>query len=185
VVLPLRVGMGVLQYARPDWPDEVEVAATEICPWRRRLIMGEVHDENAWAMGGEAGHAGLFGRAHAVDALACCWLRASRGRLREVPAEVLWRFAEKDPVVPGSTRAIGFDTPSPSGSQAGLRFGPRTIGHLGFTGCSVWLDLDGGLCVTLLSNRVHPSRENRAIMTFRPAFHDLVHEEAGRAGAGG
>jgi CubicO group peptidase (beta-lactamase class C family) len=81
-----------------------------------------------------------------------------------------WRKSE----APGSTRALGFDTPSPRGSQAGGRFGPGTVGQLGFTGTSLWIDPDRELIVVLLTNRVHPSRENEAIKQFRPELHERV-----------
>jgi CubicO group peptidase (beta-lactamase class C family) len=76
--------------------------------------------------------------------------------------------------VPGSTRALGFDTPSPHASQAGGGFGPRTVGHLGFTGTSLWIDPDRELIVVLLTNRVHPTRTNEAIRQFRPVLHERV-----------
>jgi CubicO group peptidase (beta-lactamase class C family) len=148
-------------------------AATERCPWRGRTLIGEVHDHNAYAMGGVAGHAGLFGTIQDVAVVADAWLSSflrSNGFFDRRQVEEFWLRSK----VPGSTRAVGFDTPSPHASQAGSRFGPRTVGQLGFTGTSLWIDPDRELIVVLLTNRVHPSRENDAIKRFRPALHERV-----------
>ncbi len=150
-------------------------AATERCPWRGRTLIGEVHDENCYAMGGVGGHAGLFGTIQDVAALAQVWLDSflhSGGLFEPSLVKQFWQKSE----VPGSTRALGFDTPSPHASQAGGRFGPRTVGHLGFTGTSLWIDPDRELIVVLLTNRVHPTRKNEAIRQFRPVLHERVAE---------
>lgn len=147
------------------------VAATEDCPWRGRVISGEVHDDNAWTMGGLAGHAGLFATAVDVARFGVAWLESleAGGWLsRELAARS---------IAPRSLgRGLGWDLKSPSGSSAGDLMGERTFGHLGFTGCSLWVDPDAGLSVALFTNRVHPSRDNEAIREFRPRFHDLVVE---------
>jgi CubicO group peptidase (beta-lactamase class C family) len=152
------------------------IAATERCPWRKRVLCGEVHDDNAYAMGGVAGHAGLFGAARDVDTvlgrLSACW----SGTDEFIPQAVLREFWTRDTAVPQSTWTLGWDTPSPSASQAGTRFSPTTVGHLGFTGTSLWLDLERGRHVILLTNRVHPSRDNNAIKEFRPMIHDLINQ---------
>ena len=150
-------------------------AATERCPWRGRTLVGEVHDDNTYAMGGVSGQAGLFGTIRDVTAMAHAWLNGflRNGGLFE--SHLVRRFWQRSEV-PGSTRALGFDTPSPQASQAGGRFGPRTVGHLGFTGTSVWIDPDRELVVALLTNRVHPTRQNNAIKRFRPALHDRIAE---------
>ncbi len=150
-------------------------AATERCPWRGRVLCGEVHDDNAYVMGGVSGHAGLFGTASGVAQLARAWLEAFCGREGLFPPD-LARIFRRRSRVPGSTRTLGFDTPSPDGSQAGGRMGPNTVGHLGLTGTSLWIDPDRELCVVLLTNRVHPSRDNEAISEFRPGLHDAVAE---------
>jgi len=150
-------------------------AATERCPWRGRTLVGEVHDDNCYAAGGVGGQAGLFGTLDGVAALAEVWLsswRADGGLLDRRLVREFWTKSK----VPGSTRAVGFDTPSPEGSQAGSGFGPRTVGHLGFTGTSLWIDPERELLVVLLTNRVHPSRANQAIRQFRPALHTAVAE---------
>ncbi len=150
-------------------------AATERCPWRGRTLIGEVHDDNTYAMGGVSGHAGLFGTIEDVAALAQAWLGSflqSGGLFESSLVRQFWQRSE----VPGATRALGFDTPSPRASQAGGRFGPRTVGQLGFTGTSVWIDPDRELIVVLLTNRVHPTRQNEAIKQFRPVLHERVAE---------
>jgi CubicO group peptidase (beta-lactamase class C family) len=148
-------------------------AATEICPWRGRLIEAEVHDENAHVLGGVAGHAGLFGTAAAVHRLLAeltrAWNRPSARGLLD-PA-VVRRFVRREP---GTGRALGFDMPADSQPSCGRYFPATSIGHLGFTGTSFWVDLERGLSVILLTNRVHPSRENIAIRAFRPRIHDAV-----------
>ena len=152
------------------------IAPTERCPWRKRVLCGEVHDDNAYAMGGVAGHAGLFASARDVDTLLCrleaCWA----GTDELVPQALLREFWTRDRAAANSTWTLGWDTPSPSGSQAGSRFSPTTVGHLGFTGTSAWIDLERNRHVILLSNRVHPSRDNNAIKELRPVIHDLINQ---------
>jgi CubicO group peptidase (beta-lactamase class C family) len=160
------------------------IAATERCPWRKRVLCGEVHDDNAWAMGGVAGHAGLFASARDIDTLLCHLRAAWAGQDETLPAALVREFWTRDRVTPGSTWALGWDTPSPTGSQSGTRFSPDTIGHLGFTGTSIWMDLARDRHVVLLTNRVHPSRDNQAIKEFRPLIHDLVNEALDGEGRG-
>jgi serine-type D-Ala-D-Ala carboxypeptidase len=148
------------------------IAPTEIDPWRGRLLTGEVHDENAWALGGAAGHAGLFGTAGAVGAFARAVLRTIRGEDLLARAETMRRFARRVGV-PGSSRALGWDTMLPT-SSCGTRMSPSAIGHSGFTGTSLWIDWERDLYVVLLTNRVHPTRENDAIRRIRPAIHDAL-----------
>jgi len=152
------------------------IAPTERCPWRKKVLCGEVHDDNAYAMGGVAGHAGLFASAKDLDTLL--------GRLKDsylgvnplVPQTLMREFWTREASVPESTWCLGWDTPSATGSSAGAHFSPNSVGHLGFTGTSVWLDLERDRHVILLSNRVHPSRDNEAIRAFRPVIHDLIVE---------
>lgn len=160
------------------------IAATERCPWRKRVLCGEVHDDNAWAMGGVAGHAGLFASARDIDTLLCSLRAAWSGQDETLPAELVREFWTRDRSTPGSTWALGWDTPSPTGSQSGSRFSSDTIGHLGFTGTSIWMDLARDRHVVLLSNRVHPTRDNQAIKEFRPLVHDLVNEALDGEGGG-
>ena len=142
---------------------------------------GAVNDDNAWAVGGAAGHAGIFSTARDVAAFGQAWLEALHGRRSPVPAAVAAEFARRDGT-PGTTRALGWDTPSEEGSSLGARLGRKgrgAIGHLGFTGTSLWVDVEREVVVALLTNRVHPSRENELIRAFRPRFHDAVAEALG------
>jgi serine-type D-Ala-D-Ala carboxypeptidase len=150
------------------------IAPTEQCPWRKKILCGEVHDDNAYAMGGVAGHAGLFGSAQELHGLLACLSRCLHGHDKFLPQSVLEEFFTKDTVAVNSTFALGWDTPSPRRSASGSLFSPRTIGHLGFTGTSVWWDLEKNCYIILLTNRVHPSRKNERILDFRPHIHDLM-----------
>jgi len=152
------------------------IAPTQRCPWRKRVLCGEVDDENAYAMGGVAGHAGLFGSARDIDLLTNHVKSAARGEPGLLPQELVEQMWTLDTTVPGSTRTLGWDTPSPERSSAGTKMSRRTVGHLGFTGTSLWVDLERDLTVILLSNRVHPSRDNDKLAEFRPRIHDLVVE---------
>jgi CubicO group peptidase (beta-lactamase class C family) len=130
-------------------------------------------------MGGVAGHAGLFSCARDIDALLSA-LRESYLRVGGFVAQrVIREFWSRDGRVPQSTWCLGWDSPSPQGSSAGKYFSVQSLGHLGFTGCSVWLDLECKLHVILLTNRVHPRRDNERIREFRPLLHDLVREALG------
>ncbi len=125
------------------------------------MLCGEVHDDNAYAMGGVAGHAGLFASARDIDTLLCSPASRVHGPGRRVlPAEHRARVLDARPPYAGSTWALGWDTPSPGASQSGSLFSPDTVGHLGFTGTSIWIDLERDRHVILLTNRVHPSRDN-------------------------
>ncbi len=156
-----------LQFLPPrEW--HPRVAPTEIDPWRGRLLTGEVHDENAAALGGVAAHAGLFGTAASVGACARWWMRAVADATRPVYRE----FVTRGPV-PGSSRALAWDTMLPT-SSCGTRMSPTAFGHTGFTGTSLWIDLDRDTYVVFLSNRVHPSRAGDAMARVRPALHDAV-----------
>ena len=166
-------------------PGSMERAAgRRFAPTRREgargLRQGAVDDDNAWALGGAAGHAGLFSTALDVATIGQAWLDALDGRPSPVPAATALRFAARD-TAPGSSRALGWDTRSAEGSSLGDRLGrgPRgALGHLGFTGCSLWLDLDAGLVAVLLTNHVHPAGSDRArIHALRRRFHDAVAEE--------
>ncbi len=158
--------------------ENLEYAATELCPWRKRVLSGEVSDENAWSLGGVAGHAGLFGTLRSVFAV-IDHLRpvyGGKAKSRLVSRDVVRLFWMRGESPAGSTWALGFDTPGLAESSSGRYFSQNSVGHLGFTGTSFWLDLERDVLVVLLSNRVHPSRENDAHRAFRPLMHDIVME---------
>jgi CubicO group peptidase (beta-lactamase class C family) len=142
--------------------------------FRHRLICGEVHDENAWVMGGVAGHAGLFGTAG--DLAAFCQFMLNGGRFDErqlIRPETIQEFTRAGPGGEGFPRGLGWDKPSPP-SSSGRYFSESSYGHLGYTGTSIWIDPEKQLFVVLLTNRVHPTRSNEAIKQVRPAIHDAV-----------
>jgi len=152
-------------------------AATEQCPWRKRLIEGAVHDDNAFVVGGIEGHAGLFGTAHAVFRLLSVLMSTYRqepGAHRFDPLELGLELGRVFTRQPDSNRALGFDMPTASDSSSGRLFSSRTVGHLGFTGTSFWMDLDQSIIVILLTNRIHPTRANEKIKRFRPVIHDMI-----------
>jgi CubicO group peptidase (beta-lactamase class C family) len=149
------------------------IAPTENDPWRGRRLVGEVHDENCWALGGAAGHAGLFGSAAAVGDFARVVLGALAGRdARLATTETVRTFVARYSAATGS-RALGWDTMLPT-SSCGPKISPTAFGPTGFTGTSLWIDPERSLYVVFLTNRVNPTRENTAIQQIRPALHDAV-----------
>jgi serine-type D-Ala-D-Ala carboxypeptidase len=155
-------------------PAEEMIAATENCPWRKKVLCGEVHDDNAYVMGGVAGHAGLFSSARDIHDFIIRMDRCRNGMDDFLPQALVQEFLTKDNFINESTFALGWDTPSPTRSSSGNLFSARSAGHLGFTGCSIWWDMEKNAHVILLTNRVHPSRENEKIKDFRPHLHDLI-----------
>ena len=156
------------------------VAATEQCPWRSRVLWAEVHDPNASAMGGVAGHAGLFAPVDDVMRFGEVVLDVWHGRSEALPRETLRLFAERQNMPEDSDWALGWDTPTAGGSSSGQYFSAHSIGHLGFTGTSLWIDLENELVVVMLTNRIHLV-EKRSHFGLRSIVHDgLV--EAFRAG---
>ena len=142
-------------------------------------VPGTVDDDNAWAMNGIAGHAGLFGSAPDVARFGCAVLDAIEGRSRWLTGLPWSALVAPDSIVPGSTRAFGFDTPSksPEVSSAGSlgQLAPGAIGHLGFTGTSLWVDLHRRYVVALCTNRsLHRRADTTPIRSFRTRFHDAV-----------
>ncbi len=140
--------------------------------FRARIIQAEVQDENASILGGIAGHAGLFAPAEDVARFAHALLSAGRPILRPETVDL---FTRRESGPEGTSRALGWDTPS-SPSQSGKYFGPRSLGHLGYTGTSLWIDPDRQLSITLLTNRTWPDCQIQAIKQVRPGFHDAVIE---------
>lgn len=152
------------------------IAATVNCPWRKRLICGEVHDENAWAMGGVAGHAGVFSTARDIHKFSSEMMNCWNGWGSFIKKETVRKFWQRDESVQNSSRALGWDMPSGEESSAGKYFSREGVGHLGFTGCSLWMDPKLELDIILLSNRIHPNVDNENIKKFRPFIHDLILE---------
>jgi CubicO group peptidase (beta-lactamase class C family) len=156
----------------PPRARRANIAPTEIDSWRGRLLVGEVHDENAWALGGAAGHAGLFGTAAAVGDFARAVLRTIAGEAILAQPETMRMFITKAGV-PDSSRALGWDTMLPT-SSCGTLFSATSIGHTGFTGTSLWIDWERDFYVVLLTNRVHPSREGQGIGELRRRVHEAI-----------
>jgi len=161
--------------------DRNRIAPTELDPWRGRVLRGEVHDENAARLDGVSGHAGLFGSAPDLLTFGEWMLGLWAGtacRLTPVPPALpcgptIREFTRRQNLVPGSPRALGWDTPAP-GSSAGSFLPATSIGHTGFTGTSLWIDPEHQLVIVLLSNRVHPTRDNPRWAPMRAAIADLV-----------
>ncbi len=149
------------------------VAATENCAWRERIVWGEVHDPNCFAMGGVAGHAGLFSTADDVMRFAQLFLDAYHGRNDSLPQERVREFCEKQLIPESSDWAIGWDTPTKGVSTSGELFSDKSVGHTGFTGTSLWIDLERELIVVMLTNRIHQVVK-RSKFTLRPKIHDAI-----------
>jgi CubicO group peptidase (beta-lactamase class C family) len=173
--------MGGIQDLRFHPPESwrTKVAPTRRDDWRGRLLIAEVDDDNAWALGGAAGHAGLFGTAQSVGECARHLLQILEARRGVFQQETLRTFVTRRADVPNSSRALGWDTMLPT-SSCGTRLSPLAFGHVGFTGTSLWIDPESAIYVVLLTNRVHPTPDNDAIKKVRPALHDAVMEELGK-----
>ncbi len=140
--------------------------------FRHRIIQGEVQDENASVLGGVASQAGVFSNAADLARFAHAMLYPENSVFRP---ETIALFTRRELAPPGTSRALGWDTPSRA-SQSGKYFGPASFGHLGYTGTSLWLDPEWRLSITLLTNRTWPDGSNQAIKQIRPIFHDAVIE---------
>lgn len=149
---------------------------TRIALTRLEDSPGLVNDLNTRAMGGVAGHAGLFGTAEAVGSVAADILRSLHGRSSVFDNTVTRVFCTKADPAHSGTRALGFDTPSSEGSSSGRFFSVASVGHTGFTGTSLWIDPDQDVIVVLLTNRVFMGEADLRIKTFRPLVHDAVME---------
>ncbi len=148
---------------------------------RHRRIQGEVQDENAWVQKGVAGHAGVFSNVPDLLRFASAVLHAGHSEGRgNAPSQSIFfkttveQFAERQGPE-GSSRALGWDTPSEN-SSAGHFFSKHSIGHLGYSGCSLWIDIDAEIAIVLLTNRTWPDRASQLIREVRPAFHDAVRQ---------
>jgi CubicO group peptidase (beta-lactamase class C family) len=181
------LGMTDTRY-RPPAAERARTAPTEYDPWRQRLVRGEVHDENAYALGGVSGHAGIFSTGADLARLARAYLNGGRAaaarasadsaagpRVFDARAVALFTRAQDTTV---SRRALGWETPT-GGNSAGHYLSPRAFGHTGFTGTSLWVDPERGVFVLLLTNRVNPTRMNTKIGRVRVALADAVMQAAG------
>jgi CubicO group peptidase (beta-lactamase class C family) len=176
------LGLSHTSFVRPPLgggppPESVRrhFAATENCPWRGRILWGEVHDPNASVMGGVAGHAGLFASADDVMRYAQLLLEAYHGRSNVFPGALLRTFCTRQHLPETSDWALGWDTPTKGASSSGRYFSERSVGHLGFTGTSLWIDLDRECIVVMLTNRIHLIAK-RSQYKLRPQIHDLLLE---------
>lgn len=193
--LEVVAGEYLPQFAQREIFDPLGMGATCFCPrlsarhsippteedntLRFRTIQGEVQDENAYILHGAAGHAGLFSNVpdllrFAAEILAAAGNPADAQPSRLFQPATIRRFAERQEPE-GNSHALGWDTPSEN-SSSGRHFSPGSIGHLGFSGCSLWIDLEAAVAVVLLTNRTWPGRSNQAIRQVRPAFHDAIRE---------
>jgi CubicO group peptidase (beta-lactamase class C family) len=165
-------------------PEELRgrIAPTENdSAFRKRLVRGEVHDENAWVMGGVSGHAGMFSTAEDLAVFSQMLLNGGQyAHQRLLRRATIAQFTAAE-ALSGNTRTLGWNVPTPD-SSSGRYFSPRSFGHTGFTGTSLWVDADKQLFVVLLTNRVHPTRQNDKIQQVRPALHDAIAGALGLAG---
>jgi CubicO group peptidase (beta-lactamase class C family) len=174
------LGMAATRFCPTDTIREFIPPTEEDTAFRHRRIQGEVQDENAWVLRGAAGHAGLFSNVPDLLRYAAAILRSGT---QEEPQKQRAQLFERTTVElfaqrqgpQGSTRAIGWDTPSEN-SSSGKHFSPHSIGHLGYSGCSLWIDLEAKVAVVLLTNRTWPDRQSQLIKAVRPAFHDAIRE---------
>ncbi len=152
-------------------------APSERCPWRGRLIQGEVHDENAWALGGVSSHAGLFGSIDDVS-WAGLFLRSQLMGISKIQVKLKTAklFMGRSLPLGKGDWAMGYMMPTPGSSSSGDYFSPYSVGHTGFTGTSIWLDPSSDLLVVILSNRVFLGREIKEFMKLRPQIHNWIIE---------
>jgi len=171
------LGLAATGFCPPDSARPLIPPTEEDATLRHRRIQGEVQDENAWLLGGAAGHAGLFSNVPDMLRFAQKILVAANpatGARKPLlfQSATIEQFAQRQGPE-GSSRALGWDTPS-ADSAAGSLFSPHSIGHLGFSGCSLWIDLDASVAVVLLTNRTWPDRQSQLIREVRPAFHNAI-----------
>ena len=156
--------------------DRDEYAPTENCPWRGKVLRGEVHDDNTWALGGVCSHAGLFGSIEDLVKWASGLRDAFFGGKWVIRPETVRKYAEQ--TGPGFW-ALGFMRPNTKESTAGTKLSPNSIGHWGFTGTGIWFDPDNDLIIATLANRVHPTRENKLLHNLRQRIHAEIYTHLG------
>jgi CubicO group peptidase (beta-lactamase class C family) len=171
------LGLETARFCPPEsWRNAIAPTENDTT-FRHRMIQGEAQDENCYALGGAAGHAGLFANVSDVLRFSTCILakgQTAEGRQLFQP-ETIKLFATRQTIPAGTTRALGWDTPG-NPSSSGKFFSPESIGHLGYAGTSLWIDPTRSLAVVLLTNRTWPDRSNKAIQQVRPIFHDAIAE---------
>jgi CubicO group peptidase (beta-lactamase class C family) len=162
------LGIGELTY----FADKTSNAPTGYCPWRNRTLQGEPHDPHAYLLLGSAGHAGLFGTARGVGKIVTAYLQGKEKGILDAPPSWVERFLAipSDP----TRRPLAWDRPGPGKSQAGKRVPPDAVGHLGFTGTSIWFSPQRRCGVVFLTNRVFSDPEGETFRQFRPELHDLI-----------
>ncbi|NVM03703.1 MAG: serine hydrolase, partial [Candidatus Helarchaeota archaeon] len=162
-------------YFRPPRRMKKDITPTEHCLWRGRIIQGEVHDENAYIMGGVSGHAGLF--SNASDIAIFCQMILNGGTyngVKLINSDTISEFVKRMENINQCKWALGWRVFMGENDILGSFFSERSFGHLGYTGTSIWIDPERKLFTILLTNRVHPTRENKKISDFRPVLHDEI-----------
>ncbi|MCA9664744.1 MAG: serine hydrolase [Myxococcales bacterium] len=185
VVIPL--GLSHVFFIDLDAPGEramrlerYRFAETELCPWRDRRLVAEVQDDTAHAVGGIAGHCGLFASAYDIHIIARELVAAYRGARSIFGRDVVRAFFDhRSAVRYGDSRALGWQLPHGHDAGAGQAFSPQSVGHNGYTGTSLWIDLAKRLWVVLLTNRLYYGRENRPMVSIRTQVHDEAHLSLG------
>lgn len=157
-----------------DWRPHIPPTENDT-QFRQRILQGEVQDENCFALGGAAGHAGVFSNALDVLRFATCILSGGKTQSgwQLFKEDTVRLFTTRQSEPPGTSRALGWDTPTQP-SSSGKYFSQQAIGHLGYAGTSLWIDPEKNLGIVLLTNRTWPDRSNKSIQQVRPAFHDAV-----------
>ncbi len=179
-IAPMYGKRSTLHFSANNKPlySKKDYAPTEACPWRKQVLRGQVHDDNTWALGGVQAHAGLFGRIEDVSQwgllLRRAWIKKSNSRAFD--SKTVTKFLKRSTPKKNGDWGLGFMLPTSGHASCGQYFSSTSVGHTGFTGTSLWLDPKKDLLVTVLSNRVHPTRENREFVKFRPFIHDQVVE---------
>ncbi len=177
--LGLQTEMSSLHFCVNNRPvhSRQQYAPTEKCPWRKKILRGEVHDDNTWALGGVSSHAGLFGSIDDVTHFGQLLRRGFYGARQSLAApETIQHFVRRAIDRKWGDWALGFMMPTSGSASCGRYFSSSSVGHTGFTGTSLWFDPKRDLLVTILSNRVHPTRDNRNFVALRPRLHDLIAE---------
>jgi CubicO group peptidase (beta-lactamase class C family) len=180
VIQPLGMESALYNPLAHGVPPE-QIAPAEVCAWRGRRLVGEVDDENAASLGGVSGHAGLYAAAQDVARLGQMYMEAGGGHPAQLlAADTVAEMTRQQAAWGGLRRGLAFVLHTPQACSCGARFSPRSFGHTGFTGTSLWVDPQRALVVAVLTNRVYYGRGSDAIQVFRPALHDLIIEAVDR-----